>query len=156
MESNKDEIIKIIKEAGGVLGMQKNSINSIFEKATRIFGISNSEFKHIVVTHPEFILQNRKHIFLDKMQLIIKNTNFSQYYLKRVFLRHPSLFLLSLSSFKVKTRFFIVEMGKTIDNLLLYKFNYGQHIKPRCELVFYEIGRDFDLEEVLSGTDEEF
>jgi hypothetical protein len=122
--------------------------------------LTGNEFKNLIVQYPEYILQNRRHILIEKCSIVVKNSNSTQYYLKNLFLRHPTLFLKSLSSFKAKTRFLIVEMGRNLKYEttfpLLLKFNYGQHIKPRCELVFEKFDREFELSEVLKGTDQEF
>ena len=157
---SKDETIQILKDCIGILGVQRNTIRTVFNYACGIFQVTQDEFKQVVLAYPEYLLQNRRHILLDKSSIVLKNSNCSQYYIRRLFLRHPTLFLKSLASFKVKTRFLIVEMGRNLKYEkmfpLLLKFNYGDHIKPRCELVYDKFDRDFELTEVLKGTDQEF
>ncbi len=109
--------------------------------------------------YPEFIYQARRNILVEKLKIVIKNSKAPKLYLRDLFLRHPELFLKSYGSFKAKENFFVIELGRSLKGErswpLMLKFNYNQHIRPRCTLA-YNQNFEFDLTEALIGTDEEF
>lgn len=115
--------------------------------------------KEIVLLYPEMLLQQRKHMLKEKIMMIRRNSNISNHYFRDLFYRHPELFLKSYSSFRSKIRFLIVDMGRNLKREeafpLLLKYNFHQHIRPRCELAF-EKDRDFDLTKVLTCPESEF
>ena len=121
----------------------------MFYIVKKALNVKATDFKDIVVQYPEFLLQQRKHILKEKIVLIRKHTKVSDHYFKDLFLRHPELFLKSYASLRAKVRFL------KNDCVLLCKFNYGQHIRPRCDIVA-EIDEDYDPVDVCAGTDEEF
>jgi hypothetical protein len=142
----KEETIRMLKEAGGVLGMKKTSIKGLFDVGKfcyvkcvfivkRLLNIKASDFKELICMYPEFIYQHRKHILVEKIKIIQKNSNLSMYYVRDLFLRHPELFLKSHASFVAKERFLLIIMGKNLKAEktwpIVLKFNLNQHIKPR-------------------------
>eukprot|EP00344_Euplotes_crassus_P000969 CAMPEP_0197005804 /NCGR_PEP_ID=MMETSP1380-20130617/31376_1 /TAXON_ID=5936 /ORGANISM="Euplotes crassus, Strain CT5" /LENGTH=359 /DNA_ID=CAMNT_0042425077 /DNA_START=38 /DNA_END=1114 /DNA_ORIENTATION=+ len=156
---SKEETIRMFKEQPGIFGLKKGNIRALFETPKVLLGVKASDMKEIILRYPEFILQGRKNIIVEKIKIVMKNSNSPKLYLRDLFLRHPKLFLKSYASFKAKESFFIIELGRGLKTErswpLMLKMNYNAHIRPRCALA-YNQNFEFDITEALIGTDEEF
>ena len=81
--------------------------------------------------------------------------------MRQLFRRHPDLFLTSYASMEAKIwylkRAMNIQLQKERSFPLLLHFNYSKVLWPRCEAVKRnEIKIEFELIEVLKGSDEEF
>lgn len=97
-----------------------------------------------------------------KFELIGQNKpSLTKTYMRQLFKRHPDLFLKSYASIEAKVWYLKknlnIQVQKEKSFPMLLHFNYNQVLQPRCEAIKQtRITREFDLVEVLKGSDEEF
>ena len=108
------------------------------------------------------ILQNRSDMLGKKLTLIEENKpSLSYTYMRTLFMRHPDMFLKSYASMEGKIGYLKRNMNLQLHKQrafpLLLHYNFTKVIYPRCEAIKRtELTKEFDLLEVLTGTDEEF
>ena len=97
-----------------------------------------------------------------KFNLIKENKpSLTDTYMRQLFKRHPDLFLKSFGSMEGKIwylkRAMNLQMQKEKAFPLLLHYSYTDVIWPRCEAVKkFELKREFDLGQVLMGSDQDF
>ncbi len=152
----KDDTMRVLTRAGGILAIQKTGLSGIFSTMKNVVGIDENDFADIVRHIPEMALLGRHAMFIKKLLLIKRHSTLSDFYLKHLVMRHPDIFLGSIASIQAKMRLRF-ELNIKFKNErafpLFLKLNYWETIRPRVDSL---LGQTFDFSEAMRGTDEEF
>lgn len=152
----KDDTMRVLTRAGGILAIQKTGLSGIFSTMKNVVGIDENDFADIVRHIPEMALLGRHAMFIKKLLLIKRHSTLSDFYLKHLVMRHPDIFLGSIASIQAKMRLRF-ELNIKFKNErafpLFLKLNYWETIRPRVDSLQ---GQTFDFSEAMRGTDEEF
>lgn len=125
-------------------------------------GIKAKDVVKIIDAYPDFALQYRRELIIKKSKLLESHSpqKVDLRYMRQLLKRHPDLFLKSLQSMEAKIRFLKETLNRKPEKEhafpLMLHYNYSQVIKPRCLALLALKNSDFDLAEVLRGTDEDF
>ena len=125
-------------------------------------GIKAKDVVKIIDAYPDFAMQYRRELIIKKSKLIEEASpdKVDLRYMRQLLKRHPDMFLKSLQSMEAKIRFVKETLNRKPEKEpafpLMLHFNYSQVIKPRCQALLAQKNADFDLAEVLKGTDEDF
>lgn len=153
-----DQVIHILKRAGGILTMSKTAVSGMYNIVQTVIGIKEEEFTQIVAHYPEMLHLGRHNLFLKKFLMIQKNASVSELYMRHLFRRHPDIFLTSVAALTQKMKL-VQDLGidlKTERSFPIFlKLNYGAVIRPRIEMLRKE-ERKIDFTEAIRGTDQEF
>ena len=86
------QIIKVCSESGGLLASRISNFIGLFDQL-RVYGVKASEVVNIIHMLPEFALQNRKDLIKRKLELIKKESQRDDVYIKNFIKRHPDILL---------------------------------------------------------------
>jgi hypothetical protein len=70
LKFTKEELNRVLSRAGGILASPKTALTGIFNTVKNIAGVSNTNFKQLVVHFPELLLLGRHALFVKKYLLI--------------------------------------------------------------------------------------
>ena len=78
--------------SGGLLATKISNFVGLFDTLL-MYGIKGQETVHIIDQLPEFVLQNRNDLLHKKIELIKKESNRDDIYMRNFIKRHPDIVL---------------------------------------------------------------
>lgn len=78
--------------SGGILGSKVSNFVGLFD-TLRVYGIKASEVVNLIDTIPEFALQNKRDLIRRKVELIKRESDRDEIYMRNFIKRHPDVLL---------------------------------------------------------------
>lgn len=159
-EFSNEEILHLLKHAGGVIASSRGTIEGIFIELMNVHKLTNQEVREILWHYPEFIFQKKEDLLPKKVELIKQYSKKDDSYITNLIKRHPAIFLKSLASYEAKINYYARTLNKPLRNEDLFPmflhFNYNGVIRPRIECLRSQGIKEYDLSRILPCSDEEF
>jgi len=99
------QIIKVCSQSGGILASKISNFIGLFDQL-RVYGVKAQDVVDIIHKLPEFALQNRKDLIKRKLDMIKREGQRDEVYMKNFIKRHPDILLKSFGSLEAKVTYF--------------------------------------------------